>query len=167
VSAKRSAQDPGHPRSALYDYPALAEAADHIFVMAWGMHWQNSGAGPLADWAWFKGVVNYVAQQPDRQRYVIGVPLYGFDWPAGRTGKANENADLVRRAARVGATPQFDPAARESQFSYTDPGGRPHEAWFMPAQGVADRVAHARGLGFGVGVWRLGREDQAVWSSIG
>ncbi|MEA2321612.1 MAG: hypothetical protein QOD81_1462 [Solirubrobacteraceae bacterium] len=171
VSAKRMDDDVNHPRSALYDYRALAKVADHVFVMAWGNHWQTSGPGPMADWSWFTSVVDYVAAQPDPGRYVIGAPLYGFDWPSGggaaNPGTANEYADLTARAQRVGATPQFDATAREAHFSYTDGSGAPHEVWFMTAQAVVERLDHARARGLGVGVWRLGREDQSLWASIG
>jgi spore germination protein YaaH len=170
VSAKRMDNDVNHPRSALFDYPALAKAADHVFVMAWGNHWQTSGPGPMADWSWFQAVVDYVTAQPDPDRYVIGAPLYGFDWPAGggvsHPGTANEYADLAARAERIGVTPQFDPTAREAHYSYTDGSGTPHDVWFMNAQAVVERLNLARDRGFGVGVWRLGREDQSVWASI-
>jgi spore germination protein YaaH len=171
VSAKRMDDDVNHPRSALFDYPALAKAADHVFVMAWGRHWQTSGPGPIADWSWFTKVIDYVASQPNPDRWVIGAPLYGFDWPSGsgpgRPGTANEYADLIARAQRVGATPQYDPATHESHFAYTDPGGVAHEAWYLSSQGVLERLDLARSRGFGVGVWRLGREDQSLWQSIG
>ncbi|MEA2288948.1 MAG: hypothetical protein QOD55_945 [Solirubrobacteraceae bacterium] len=171
VSAKRMDNDVNHPRSALYDYPALAKVADHVFVMAWGIHWQTSAAGPLADWSWFTKVVDYVASLPNRERYVIGAPLYGFDWPAGsgpgNPGTANEYADLTARAARVGATPQYDATARESHFTYTDGAGVQHEAWYMTGPAVLERLNHARSRGFAIGVWRLGREDQTLWQSIG
>lgn len=170
VSAKRMDNDVNHPRSALYDYPALAKAADYVFVMAWGRHWQNSAPGPIADWPWFTSVVDYVASQPNPQRFVIGAPLYGFDWRSaggpGTPGMANEYADLAARAQRVGATPQYDPAARESHFTYTAPGGVPHDVWYLSAQAALERLNLARSRGFGVGVWRLGREDQTLWQSL-
>jgi spore germination protein YaaH len=170
VSAKQR-DDPAHPRSGLYDYSALARAADTIFVMAWGIHWQTSAPGPIADWPWYTGVVDYVASLPDPERYVIGAPLYGFDWPDGgggaHPGVALQYADVVALADRVGATPQFDPAAHEMHFDYTGADALPHQVWFMNARAVLDRFGYARDRGFAPGVWRLGREDQALWTGLG
>jgi spore germination protein YaaH len=170
VSAKQR-DEPTHPRSGVYDYPALARAADHVFVMAWGIHWQTSPPGPLADWPWFTGVLDYVAAQPTPERYVIGAPLYGFDWPNGggpqHPGTALQYEDMIALAARVGAIPQRDPSAREQYFAYTDSTGLAHTAWFLDAQAVVDRFDAARAQGFERGVWRLGREDQTLWSRVG
>jgi spore germination protein YaaH len=169
VSAK-FADAPSHPRSGLYDYPALANVADYVFVMAWGIHWQTSAPGPVADWPWFKRVVDYVATLPSHERYVIGTPLYGFDWTAGggpsRPGKADEYQEVMRLAEQVGATPQFDPGARELHFRYTDQAGSPHEVWVPSAQAILERFNYARERGFGIGMWRLGREDQQLWASL-
>ena len=104
VSAK-TADDPSHPRSGLYDYPAIAAEADIVFVMAWGIHWATSEPGPIADMPWLRAVVHYVNTLPDREKYVMGTPLYGMDWPRasgpGAPAKALEWADVVSLSARV------------------------------------------------------------------
>jgi spore germination protein YaaH len=169
VSAKT--QDlPAHSRSGIFDYPALAAAADHVFVMSWGIHWTTSPPGPIADWPWYTAVLAYVKSLPNQSRYILGSPLYGIDWPDGggtaHRGTAYEYADIAALAARVGATPQWDPTAHESHFAYTDAAGTPHAAWFLPAQAVIDRLGAVRAQGLGIGVWRLGREDQAIWASL-
>ncbi len=103
VSAK-TADDPSHPRSGLYDYPAIAADADVVFVMAWGIHWATSEPGPIADWRWLEAVVHYVNTLPDREKYVMGTPLYGMDWPrAGGPGAPGEGARVGGRRRAVGA----------------------------------------------------------------
>ena len=47
VSAK-TADDPTHPGSGLYDYRALASAADVVFVMAWASTGSRPGRGRSA-----------------------------------------------------------------------------------------------------------------------
>ena len=47
---------------------------------------------------------------------------------------------------------------------YVDAQGVGHDVWYTDAATVDAhiRLAHDRGMGFGV--WRLGREDQAIWA---
>ena len=54
--------------------------------------------------------------------------------------------------------------AREWTFTYSG-GGQTHTVWYLDGRAIGERLAlaRARGLG-GVGVWRLGTEDQATWS---
>jgi spore germination protein YaaH len=158
-----------HPRSALYDYAALGRIVDTVFVMGWGIHWTTSAPGPISDLPWFTKVADYVATMPDKGRFVMGMPFYGVDWPAGggtaHPGTPLEHASTQARAAQFGVTPVFDPVSAEGHFAYTDSAGVPHDVWFINARSVSARVqvAKARGLG-GVGFWRLGDEDQTVWA---
>jgi spore germination protein len=164
----KTVDSPTHPRSGFYDYPALAASADVVFVMSWGIHWSTSAPGPIADLPWVKQVVSYVNSLPNRHKYVMGAPLYGMDWVDGG-GAANpatalEWSKVTALAQSVGAALAFDPTARETHFSYADAQGRPHEVWALSAAAVAERVALFRANGYHVGFWRLGEEDQALWS---
>jgi spore germination protein YaaH len=156
-----------HPRSGIYDYPVLADSADVIFVMAWGIHWSTSAPGPIADMPWLQSVVGYLNTLPNREKYVIGTPMYGMDWANGG-GAANpatalEWSDMSALAARVGAVPTYDPTAHEMHFSYADGAGS-HEVWSSNAATVLERMQMFRANGYALGVWRLGHEDQAMWS---
>jgi spore germination protein len=167
VSAK-TADDPAHPRSGIYDYPALARAADVVFVMAWGIRWSTSAPGPIADMPWLRRIVSYVNTLPDRGRYVIGTPMYGMDWPRasgiGAPATALEWSDVALLAARAGVAPGYDPTAHETHFAYTDAAGTAHQVWASNAGAVLERMRLFRANGYGIGVWRPGREDQAMWA---
>jgi spore germination protein YaaH len=166
VSAKAH-DDLEHPRSGFYDYPVLADSADVVFVMAWGIHWSTSAPGPIADMPWLQSIVNYVNSLPNRQKYVFGTPLYGMDWVNGG-GAANpatalEWAAVAALSARVGVAPAYDATAHETHFSYSDARGA-HEVWASNAAAVLERMRMYRANGYGLGVWRLGYEDQAIWA---
>jgi spore germination protein len=158
------------PAAGLYDYRALSAAADTVFVMAWGVHWEGSGPGPIAPLAYVRGVARYVASLPYARRFVLGVPMYGLDWPLGGPGgrgryaTALQYAGALALAQSVGATPVREPAADELTFAYTR-AGVAHRVWYLDAHAILDRLAVARRYGLAAGVWRLGEEDQAVWSS--
>jgi spore germination protein YaaH len=166
VSAK-TADVPNHPRSTVFDYAALAQQADWVFVMAWGIHWTTSAPGAQDDMNWLRSVVSYIDTMPVHGRFVLGSQLYGMDWPAGG-GSAHpatpyEYGDIQALIARVGATPRRDGPTDNWTFSYQDGAGVSHEAWFTDAATTHDRLQMARDHGFGVGFWRLGNEDQRTW----
>jgi spore germination protein len=154
-------------RAAFYAYAALGAVADTVFVMGWGKHWSTSVPGALADLPWATAVADFVATMPNRGRYVLGAGLYGMDWAAGggpsHPATALEWSDVQQLIAAVGANPVVDPVANAPHFSYADAAGVAHEVWYTDAGNLDAliRLAHDRGLGFGV--WRLGREDPALW----
>ncbi len=168
VSAK-IADVPRHPRSTFFDYRALSAAADHLFVMAWGIKWATSTPGAQDDIAWVSKVADYVATMPDPRRFVMGTQLYAMDWPSGggpaHPAESYEYEGALARAASVGALPRLDLVKDSMTFSYTDPAGAPHEVWFPDATTVGNRFAVATSRGMGMGVWRLGREDQRLWDN--
>jgi spore germination protein len=155
-----------HPRSGIYDYPVLADSADIVFVMAWGIHWSTSAPGPVADMPWLQSVVGYLNTLPNRQKYVIGTPMYAMDWVnGGGTGNpatALEWSDMTALSALVGVATAYDTTAHEMHFSYTDARGA-HEVWASNAGTVLERLQLFRANGYAIGVWRLGHEDQAMW----
>ncbi|HXQ01026.1 MAG TPA: hypothetical protein VN845_13300, partial [Solirubrobacteraceae bacterium] len=118
------------------------------------------------------------------RRFVLGVPMYGLDWARGggedgggargASGQAGESsgeasayqyAGTLELARAVGATPARDRTADEMTFAYTRDGVH-HTVWYLDASAVAARLRVGRDAGLAVGVWRLGSEDQSLWSSL-
>jgi spore germination protein YaaH len=169
VSPKAS-DSPTHPRSGIFDYAALVPNVDWIFVMNWGIHWSTSAPGPIADLTWAAPNADYVASMPQKKKWILGAPMYGFDWPGN--GGADEEAtplefaDVRALVARVGATPRFDTASGEWTFTYrSEADGKTHTVWYVDSRAIALKFALARDRGLGgVGVWHLGTEDQSIWS---
>jgi spore germination protein YaaH len=166
VSAKFDPAATG--RSELYDYEALGAVADHVFVMNWGWHWATSDPGAPDDIELCRKVADYVASMPNKSRFVLGTHLYGMDWAngggPGNPATALEHADVEALQARYHVDPVLDPSADSWTFSYTDEAGVHHDVWYADANTVARRVRLARERGLGIGFWRLGREEQAIWS---
>jgi spore germination protein YaaH len=158
------------PRRAtyLYDDRALAAAADTVFVMAWGVHWERSGPGAIAPLSYVRAVARRLAGLPHARRFVLGVPMYGLDWPGdggrGDPASALQYSGALALAHSVGAVPERDRASGEMTFSYTRAGVL-HHVWFMDARAIAARLSIARVFGLDGGVWRLGEEDQALWGA--
>jgi spore germination protein YaaH len=158
-----------HPRSGIFDYPELVKYNDWMFVMAWGVHWSTSAPGAQDDFPWVRGVADYVASMPYREKWVMGTMLYGMDWPNGGGSAANEAIalhwpEIEALIAKRGVQPFFDAEANSYRVNYTDEAGVPHELWYSDHTAIGDRVALARERGLKVGFWRLGQEDERIWS---
>ena len=151
-------------RAGFYDYPALAAQCDRLFTMAWDFHWATSPAGGISDVTWVAKIINYIKTVPNASRFIIGTQLYGFDWPLGARATPLEWDDMTALQASLGAPTQWDPIAQEPFFTYTDTAGVPHTAYYATAQSVQGRLGLARAAGLGVGLWRLGDEDQETWN---
>ncbi len=166
----KTADIPNHPRSTFFDYNSLSAVADELFVMGWGIHYSTSAPGAQDDMTWESQVISYVASLPRVNKYILGMQLYAMDWPNGG-GAANpassyEYGNAIGLAQRVGATPTLDPTSDALTFSYTDASGVPHVVWFTNAVTEGDRIRLAQSSGFGgMGVWRLGEEDQQLWAN--
>jgi spore germination protein YaaH len=169
AASAKTADVPRHPRSTFFDYRALSASADQIFVMAWGIKWATSGPGAQDDIRWVTSVADYVKTMPDPSKFVMGTQLYAMDWPAGggaaHPATSYEYADAMALAQTMGGLPRLDALTDGLTFRYTDAGGTSHDVWFADATTVERRFALATARGLGIGVWRLGQEDQRLWDS--
>jgi spore germination protein YaaH len=163
-----SSDDPTRS-TGFYDDRALAAVADTVFVLAWGAHWEGSTPGPIAPLAAASATATYLASLPNASHFVLGAPMYGLDWADGggpaNPATADEYTGIVALAHARHAVVRRDPASAELTFDYTDAAGSRHEVWAMDATAVAAllRIAHEHDLA--TGLWRLGEEDQRVWTS--
>jgi spore germination protein YaaH len=158
-------------RAAMYDDASLSQVSDYLFVLDWGLHWTTSVPGPIDELGWFTKVAEYTATMPNRERFILGMPMYGIDWP-GSGGPTNpgtplEYNNLMAESAVFGAPLEWEANAADPHFSYVDGAGVHHSAWYTNQQSIGIRIALARRLGLGVGLWHLGSEDQSVWSLPG
>jgi spore germination protein YaaH len=153
-------------RAAMYDDAALSGPSDYMFVLDWGIHWATSTPGSIDELPWFKRVAEYTATLPNREKFVLGMPLYGMDWPngggPGNPATAMEYASITALAGQLGVTPEWEATAASPHFSYTE-NGVGHEVWYVDQQSLAARAALASSLGLKIGLWRLGTEDQSIW----
>ena len=149
-----------------YDDRALSASVDTVFAMAWGTSWEGSAPGPIAPLAYVAGVARYLASLPWHARFVLGAPMYGLDWPvAGGRATAYEYAGILALAQELGVTPRRDRSSAELTFAYTSAAGVAHRVWYLDAHAVARMLQIGRANGLAVGLWRLGEEDQQLWSA--
>jgi spore germination protein YaaH len=146
----------------VYDYGALARAADQVQVMAYDEHAPGTAPGPVAPYAWVEQVVHYAASTMPLDKTELGLAAYGYDFSGG-TATSITSQQAAQLAAQTGAVPRWDAAQAEETFSYGRRRRR-HRVWYEDAQANYDRARLAQTAGFaGVALWSAGGEDPGVW----
>lgn len=164
-----------------YDYSALAEASDGLFIMGYAFYYTGGPPGPndplygSNTWGSYSlqwSVEDYLRFDARRDRVTLGLPLYGQEWPTTGTdvpGTATDDgwsvtfAEAVAEAAAHGRL--YDPA---SACAYTFPSTR-HQIWYDDTETLRERIAYARDMGLqGVGFWAMSYEanDPAFWAMV-
>ncbi|HEX2173336.1 MAG TPA: glycosyl hydrolase family 18 protein [Dehalococcoidia bacterium] len=153
--------------SGAYDYAALARYNDLIFIMAYAYRVPTSAtAGSVGPVAWIDRVASYAVTRVPPEKLILGLAWYGYDWNLTDRSltRSVRHADAVATANRLGAAIDYDTQEEVAYFRYQD-GDHQREVWFEDARSLAVKTQVAARYGIaGIGGWRLGHEDPAVWS---
>ncbi len=150
----------------IYNYKALAAAADRVQLMAYDYHSPGGPSGPIAPIPWVRQVIAYALTQAPAGRFELGVPAYGYDWSGARTATAVLAGQVATLLHQVHAQPRWDATEGEETFSYRVHRHR-HTVWVVTAGGDAERAKLAAAAGLsGVAVWAAGYEQPQLWSGL-
>jgi HAD superfamily hydrolase (TIGR01509 family) len=169
----------------VYDYGAIAPVVDRIRVMAYDYSNSSSDPGPIAPLDWVRRIVaGTTAAAGDPSKLVLGVPLYGYNWPVATSGDCPDGRmpglrtvmarSVDELAQRRNATPVHDDTTGEWSFSYRLVAGdgasactQTRQVNYVGADGIQQRVELALDAGFaGAALFALGYEDEAVWDTV-
>ena len=81
-----------------YDYKAISDVVDRVFIMAYDQHWSTSRPGPVASLSWCSNIMEYAKNEIPAEKLIMGIPLYGRSW---------QNVKVVKRIH-----PKKKPAAK-------------------------------------------------------
>lgn len=150
-----------------FDYYALGKACDYIMLMTYDEHSLVSGAGPVASFPWVERVIKYAITQVPRNKVLMGVPAYGYDWnlSTGRT-VALSYTQAMNRATRMRIDPSWDSEAKSPFFKYME-NGASHEVWFESPHSLKPKLELVEKYDIaGIAIWKLGYEDSLYWEAI-
>ena len=162
-----------------YDYSELAANSEGLFIMGYGYYWTGGGPGPNdplyggGDWSTYSlewSIEDYETYGAPVDKIVLGLPLYGQEWPADHDipGSASDDgwsvvmSDAVAAAGTYGAN--YEPTTHSD---YTLPPG--DQLWYDDNDAIRERIAFARDQGLqGVGFWAVGYEgdDADFWPMV-
>lgn len=151
-----------------YDYGFYAGVNDFIVLMNYDQHWEGSPPGPVASQDWFLSNVQDRLAKIPRNKLVIALANYGYDWTVLRrkkfVGKSMSFQDAMRTAKESDANPELDPDSLNPTFDYYDENNRLHHVWFLDAVTIYNQVAQTKAFSpRGYALWRLGSEDPSAW----
>jgi spore germination protein YaaH len=167
VSVPAKTNDRGNAWSGPFDYRRIGQIADRVAIMTYDEHGFSSGPGPIASIGWVEDVVRYAVSRIPRDKVLVGIPAYGFDWTEGRKYPRYLSYRLAMdRAERAGVAVDWDEKAKVPRYEYRDERGR-HEVWFEDARSWQAKIDLVNKYELaGIAIWRLGMEDPAAWEAI-
>lgn len=154
------------------DMEVIAASADRLVAMLYD---ENSGPGdpgPLASPDWFEGWLKTMMVYGEPGQWVVGLGTFGREWVKKENG-ATESlgfADVMARAAQAAIDPAAVASGNENpHFNYvaSGPAEQEHEVWFLDAVNFQQqRMTATPYRPGGIGLYRLGQEDPAVWEML-
>ncbi|HID32034.1 MAG TPA: hypothetical protein EYP24_01485 [bacterium (Candidatus Stahlbacteria)] len=167
-----------------FDYQALSQATDGLFIMAYDYYWSGSSyAGPVAPlvssslWGPYSDtwtVNDYLTKGAAPEKLILGVPYYGYRWPTVSGDKKSQTtgngiafvyATLADSALKYGKL--WDDYSKTVWYrKYTTNW---YQAWFDDSASLylKYRLVIDSLLG-GAGIWALGydRDRAELWGAL-
>ena len=147
---------------------AFARVADKLFLMDYDEHYAGGDPGPIASQPWFVQHLRSAMAQVPRDKAIVAVASYAYDWPDGST-----NADILTMqeawlfAHDNNVATRFDPGSGNATFDYRDDDGKLRHVWQLDAASVWNQLRAVRiSNASGIALWRLGSEDPGVWKDF-
>jgi spore germination protein len=144
-----------------HDYPAIGAIADLVLLMTYEWGYLFSSPMPTAPLNNVRQVLEYGVSVIENDKILMGIPNYSYDWalPYVRgegMAEALSNQEAIVRAARYGATIEFDEIAQVPFFYYTNEQGVEHVVWFDDARSMNAKLRLIPELQLrGAGIWQI------------
>jgi len=155
-----------------FDMEVIADAADRLVATLYDENSEPGDPGPLASTDWLEGWLKTMMVYGDPGQWVIGLGNYGCDWKKGGVDVETISfTDAMARAAQAGVDPRegVDCNDDSPDFNYLTGLNQDeeHEVWFLDAVTFFNqRRLIAPYHPGGIGLYRLGEEDPAVWDVL-
>jgi spore germination protein len=155
-----------------HDYRAHGEIVDFVVLMTYEWGWSGGPPMAVAPINQVKAVLDYAVTVIPRNKILMGMPLYGYDWPLpyvpnGPFAPRVSPQQAITIAANRGAVIRFDQQAQSPFFNYYDDRGTQHVVWFEDARSVQAKLRLASQYGLrGVSYWVLGIDFPQNWAVL-
>jgi spore germination protein len=153
----------GNGRGA-YNYPAIADAVDKVFIMAYDQHWETSQAGPISSLAWCDTAAGYATSFIPREKLVMGIPLYGRAWQGRKINRAvtyNQAVELSKHSREtLDSSPDRGPS-----FEYTEQVKV--RVFYEDIASIHAKLKLYKSYHIpSVAFWRIGQGPRDLWNTV-
>lgn len=153
------------PNDDNYNIAKISRLNDYLFLMAYDQHYTTSVAGPVSEQQWIEKILDETAKSVPSEKIVLCMATYGYDWPAGSDAATITYQEALSLAKEHYAPIAFDNNTYNCSFSYRDFNNIIHQVYFNDAASNFNTMRFADDYGVaGVAIWRLGAEDERLWS---
>lgn len=167
VAPKTSARQKGLLYEGI-DYRLLGEAANYVMLMTYEWGYTFGPPMAVAPVNMVRRVVDYAVTEIPREKIILGIPNYGYDWPLPYERGVTRARSLglleaVELAIGYGVEIQFDETAMSPYFRYWQYGIQ-HEVWFEDVRSIKAKFDLIKEYNlYGAGYWQLMRFFRANW----
>lgn len=166
----------------IYCNENLWQYVDSVFLMGYDYHGNDStvtgAVSPYKDPTLTYDVVRSVDTMKmyyDSSQIIVGLPFYGYDWPAVSdrpgasttgSGRDIQMQDAVKNAQKYGRL--WDSDSNGPWYRY-EAGGTWHQTWYEDSESLGMKFDYAFENTGGIGFWSLGYEgnDTDIWGVVG
>jgi len=148
-----------------FNIKELSKYNDYMFLMAYDEHYASSIPGDISSQKWIERVVDKTAREIPSNKIILCFAGYGYDWQEKDEGETITYDEAIAMAKQYKATIKFNDNSYNNSFSYTDINGKKHQVNFTDAATNFNTIRFSDEYGLaGTALWRLGSEDQRLWS---
>lgn len=114
-------------------------------------------------------VLAYAVTEIPPEKLLMGIPLYGYDWPLPYEKGVTKAVSLSPQRAVIlagenGADILYDETAQSPYFRYADDT---HEVWFEDAKSIYAKLMLLERYSLaGIGYWNLERDFPQNWAVL-
>ncbi len=151
-----------------FDYKALGDVVDRVMLMTYDWGFPAGKPEAVAPVDKIRAVLNYALSLMDSRKVLLGMPLYGDDWPLPHTpihpATIIGNQNAVANAIAQGAWINVDPLSVTPNYMYYDARGTSRIVWYNDSLTIlakAELVMEYDMAGFFY--WALGYDFPQNW----
>ncbi|MDD4586935.1 MAG: glycosyl hydrolase family 18 protein [Heliobacteriaceae bacterium] len=151
---------PERPWTGAHDYATLGNIADFMVIMTYEWGWVGGPPQAVAPANLVRRVLEYAVSLVPANKIMMGMNLYGYDWPLPHTPEARATTRPALNAQNNALTHysaiNFQVVSQSPWYRYRDAGGRRHEVWFEDVRSFQARYLIAQELRLrGVSWWLM------------
>jgi len=160
-----------------YNHKRIGELTDYLMVMTYDEHWASSPiSGSVASYNWVKTSLEELVKIVDKNKIVMGIPLYTRIWYEQPSRKKVNTMDVSSKAITmqgqnnllrdVGLKPIWDEEAKQFYLGYIE-DSKVKKIWLEEEISIKEKAKLVNELGIsGVATWSRGFETDNIWEII-